>query len=649
MNADDIESIAIHPAIGVARVGNANDAYFLAPEVIGETPKDTDGFRDAHGHLKRQVARFRVYATLKSGEVREITASDAQINWRVEVANLKAGWYEFQHAMDLPPDQVFEPPKRNADFNDDDRERLSIRPNARHVSGPNTTSDAFDDGTFFGKPVYLGELRTDDQGRLLFFGGHGKSEPLVPGTAPTTFANNDGWHDDTCDGPVRATITIGGRDFEAQPAHVIVAPPNFGPGLFGVVTMDDVVRDLFFGLGVLDAPEHTSFTRDIWPIFDRMTGHQWVCDGILLLAGQGTPLDARDPAIIAQMGDPSDASAAYRQAVFNLFRNSKTEALKHAALPPFYGDTYGDRYLDGPHEGELVNPAREDLFLTKTQYQHIENWANGDFEADWDGIPVIPDFDNIAVADQPRELDRAALHECLGGPFHPGIELTWPMRLASMWDPDRPYRLRPLPEGEPVRQNYGVTLSREQALASDGPWGPTGAGSLTRWMGVPWQTDEASCNSGLVYTPSLYLSSPSFWGARVPNQVLPIEAYNIATTPDLAPLQVQRHFSNRRFWLRDLQGTGYAARINNMVHKWWMTGLVEAHTPPEGAGLPDTCFVETGRSPSFTKGDPSLRLAKGVVALQAQEDKAATPLGTAPGTEDAVEEQTFERLGRGEV
>ncbi|APX10646.1 LodA/GoxA family CTQ-dependent oxidase [Tateyamaria omphalii] len=652
MQPSDIKSISIHPAIGVARVGNSEDGYFLAADVIGATPHDTDGFRDAQGSLKRQVARFRVYATLTSGEVRELTDADAQIDWRVEIANLKAGWYEFQHAMDLPPEQVFEPKKRNATFNGDDRERLSIRPSPRTVSGPNQTSAPFDDGTFFGKPVYLGELRTDEAGRLLFFGGHGTSEPLVPGTAPTTFANNDGWHDDTSDGPVRATVTIGDTAFEATPAHVIVAPPNFGPGLFGVVTMDDVVRDLFFREGILEPPEGTSFTRDIWPIFDRMTGHQWVCDGILLLAGQGTPLDARDPDIIAQMADRTDASAPYRQAVFNLFRNSNTEALNHAALPPFYGDTYGDKYLDGPREGELVNPAREDLFLTKTQYQHLQNWADGNFDSDWAGIPTVPVFDDIPTCDQPRELDRAALHECLGGPFHPGIEMTWPMRLASMWNPDIPYRLRPLPEGEPVRQDYGDTLSRAQALAWDGPWGPTGPGSLTRWMGVPWQTDEASCNSGLVYTPSLYLSSPSFWGARVPNQVLPTEAYAIATTPELAPLQVQRHFSNRRFWLRDLQGTGYAARIDNMVHKWWMTGLVEAHSPPEGSGLPDPCFVETGRSPTFTQGDPSLKLAQDIVALQSTEEHISV-LARRPepeaGAEEVLEHQTFERLGRGEV
>ncbi|WP_299628412.1 LodA/GoxA family CTQ-dependent oxidase [uncultured Tateyamaria sp.] len=646
MRADEIESVAIHPAIGVARVGNAEgaDEYFLAPEVIGETPQDSDGYRNKKGHIKRQVARFRIYATLKSGEVREITGHEAQINWRVEVANLKAGWYEFLHAMDLPAGQVFAPPRRNADVQGADREALSIRPTGRQITGRNMTVEPFNDGLYYGNPVYLGELRTDEDGRLLFFGGHGLSQPKDKEAKPTTFANNDGWHDDTCDGPVRASVSIDGETFEATPAHVIVAPPNFGPGLFGMITMDDVVRDLFGRQGTLDLPKDTSFTRDIWPMFDRMTGHQWVNEGIMMLAGQGTPLDARDPAVIALMNDPTPEGEAYRHAVFKLFRDSNTQALDPAALPPFYGDTYGDQYPDGTY----VNRAREDLFLTKTQFDHLENWAHGRFEPDWVGFPDIPSFDDIPVADQPRELDRAALHECLGGPFHPGIELTWPMRLASLWNPDVPYRLRPLPEGEAVRQDYGPYLSREDALAYDGPWGETGAGSLTRWMGVPWQTDEASCNSGLVYEPSLYLSSPSFWGARVPNQVLPIEAYRIATTPGLAPLQAQRHFSNRRFWLRDLQSTGYAARIDNMVHKWWMTGLVEAHTPPEESGLPDPCFVETGRSRKFTKGDPTLKLAHDIVALSLEELALLHAAEHEPDDE-AILERDYPRMDRGEV
>lgn len=180
MTPDQIESIAIHPAIGIARVGNSAEGYFIAPEVIGQTPEDDEGYRDDQNHIKRQVPRFRIYATLTSGEVREITADEAEINWRVEVANLKSGWYEFQHCMDLPPEQVFEPPQRNADFDGDDRERLSIRPSARQISGRNMTSAPFDDGTFFGKPVYLGELRTDADGRLLFLAATASPSRLYP-------------------------------------------------------------------------------------------------------------------------------------------------------------------------------------------------------------------------------------------------------------------------------------------------------------------------------------------------------------------------------------------------------------------------------------------------------------------------------------
>ena len=99
------------------------------------TPNDTDGFRDADGKIKRQVARFRIYATLASGEVCELTADIAQIEWRAEVGNLKAGWYEYHYPMDLPIDGVTAPVHRNANFNGNARDRLSIRPASRAISG----------------------------------------------------------------------------------------------------------------------------------------------------------------------------------------------------------------------------------------------------------------------------------------------------------------------------------------------------------------------------------------------------------------------------------------------------------------------------------------------------------------------------------
>ena len=80
--------------------------------------------------------------------------------------------------------------------------------------------------------AYLGELRTDPEGRLLFLGGCGKSKSFQAGAKPITHANNVGWHDDVCDGPVRATVTFSDGSFkEAEPGYVVVAPPNFAPGL----------------------------------------------------------------------------------------------------------------------------------------------------------------------------------------------------------------------------------------------------------------------------------------------------------------------------------------------------------------------------------------------------------------------------------
>src|SRR6185369_13713151 len=84
--------------------------------------------------------------------------------------------------------------------------------------------------------------RTDDAGRLLVFGGHGVSAPK-DGEPAVTFANNDGWHDDVSDGPVAAMVKIGERTFEAEHAWVVVAPPDYAPGVIAVTTMYDIIRD----------------------------------------------------------------------------------------------------------------------------------------------------------------------------------------------------------------------------------------------------------------------------------------------------------------------------------------------------------------------------------------------------------------------
>jgi hypothetical protein len=641
-----VKSVAVHPGIGIARVGNATgeDDYFFGPEVPGAGPDaEKRGFRNEMGELKRQAARFRVYATLEGGQVAELTDGDGvKIEWRVQLANLKAGWYRFTTAMDLPRNLAVTSTRRNPTVGVDDvdsgflsRSALDITPAAQTISGPLKSSAPFDDGTFQRTRVYLGELRTDEKGRLIVLGGRGATGAFPPGTATTTFANNDGWHDDISDGPVRATVTIGDRTFEAEPGTVVVTPPNFGPGLFGVLTMDDVAREAFYAAGFCKPPEKPGFSNDIWPVFDRLTGNQWVNHGVFMLHGRGSPLDARDPEVARRLASTSSRDKPFREAVFRLFRDPGSYVYRQDKLPPFYGD--GVDYAFPP----LAPDASADLPLTPTLYRMMKQWADGDFVADWKDFPVPPAFDTLPPPEQPGALDRANLYDILGGPFHPGIELTWIMRQPRLWK--AAYRLKLTPEGTRTRQDFGSELTPEVCLGPGGPLSETGAGALTRWMGVPWQTDGGSCSSGGEYTPMYYLSVPSFWASRVPNDVLPQAAYERLKDSRVSPTQRAKHFDGRAAWYRLLVPGNGPARAQAMITQWPHLGIIEPVDPPEGYPAPFHIEISPDDPPGE---DPTLALIAGVEQLP---QATAASLRTAASTTARTFRPARIHYRRGEV
>ncbi|KAB8153648.1 hypothetical protein EZY14_010500 [Kordia sp. TARA_039_SRF] len=597
MKVNNIKSVAIYPPIGIARIGNS-DEYYFAPDIPGVEITPKGGYKDGDGRVKKQVARFRIYAFDENGNVLdEITESDGfTIEWRIQVANVKAAWYEFNNALDLPGAGI---PSvyRNSDVSD--RSQLAIKPSPVAITGTNTKGEKynFDDGEFFGKKVKLGHVETDADGRLLFFGGDGKSASK-DNKAAITFANNQGWHDDTCDGVIRAKVTISGTTYEAEPANVAVTPPNFGPGLYGVVTMNDVVQDLFIReMNYPDpAKDGVVFYEHIYPMLERMTDTQWVNSGFFMLFGKNSPSDFTDPALRKRLENPSDEHKALRQRIFEWFRNPDSNEYTPAKVPPFYGDGFG----------EYEKIAIVDLPITRTQYARLEQWANGNFTT---GTPktYVP-FEKLSPAEQINALNQAPMEECLGGPFHPGIELTWPMRVKQMWK--APYRLNVVKEGEDTDLNFGPLLSPEIVLGrtkidgKDGPLAKSGPGALTRWLGVPWQTDEASCLSG--YDMTLYLPLPSFWAARVPNQVLSEDSYKRSIeAPDLNIAQRLKHFDYRQDWLRDF-GSVYQKKINLMIAEWHELGIIaKADTNTQNAEgfLPDEVWKETGRK--FGEHDPT--------------------------------------------
>jgi L-Lysine epsilon oxidase N-terminal/L-lysine epsilon oxidase C-terminal domain len=579
--ADDcIVRAAIHPSIGIARIGNSQDEYFLGPEVTDPLPEAPGFYRDGSGALKRQAARFRIYGLNAEGRpVAELTAANAEIRWKVHIANKKAAWYQFQLAQDIP-EAASAPTQMLRNITVSDRGKLVIDPGPREISGRNTgggSEHAFDTGQFMDAPVYLGELKTDADSRLVVLGGRGKSASYN-GIRAATFANNEGWHDDVSDGPVTAKVRFQGRALRVDPAWIVVAPPNYAPLQKSVRTMWDLMRDVFITAGTMVRPARPSFDRDIRPIFERLSRLQWVNAGFAASFGWGAPNNFATPDWLARLSQPTAADRETRALIAAQFRVPERDARSPVPWPWTYGDAM---------DASAPQTPRAFTALSPTQLGMLQQWAAGEFDADYDPAREPPRrLEEVAVAEQPAMLDKASLEFCLAEAFHPGCEMTWPMRRRSLYM--APFRVRHAPP-DAVEPSFGAAFTAE-LLGSSGPLGPQLPGGLTRWMAVPWQTDTASCLSG--YPPPYAPYLATFWPARVPNQVLAKENYDIVMDADRSLGERLAAFAARADWLRPLGTGGYIDQINKFVADFGQMGLVEVREGPGDPHFPAVMEVE---------------------------------------------------------
>lgn len=459
----------IHPGIGIARVGNSPNAFFIGPEAPGVVPEGP--FKDDDGRIARQGVRFRVYRyTFEDGQfsnVKEITTTDnIAIHWSVHLVNRKATARHF-------------PPIANRDRNEsvalpDERMQLVIDSGNQSISGRDRSK--YLSGSFHSKSVALGDLKTDENGRLIALGGFGQSGSVPSGLPVQNFANNDGWYDDTSDGPVRATIEIkSGTDrgvHMADPAWIVVAPPAFAPGISNVVTWYDHALEMAILKDATLEPKSISFTKDIYPILSRIVRMQWVdkfiASGHSAVRPEGNFL-ASD--FLEKLANNSEAQKDVRKRVL--------EKIRIPNDPNNFGDmpNFGREGLNPENPMERI-PAS----LTKLQIMKLKAWADGKFDSDFDvGSPHEPmPFENLNTRERPDALDRAALEACIGGPFFPGIECGYIMARPETYD--RPFR-----------------ISRQ-----------IGPGEVTAGLAVPWQADFYECRSGFETT---------WWPAARPNQV----------------------------------------------------------------------------------------------------------------------------------
>lgn len=173
--------------------------------------------------------------------------------------------------------------------------------------------------------------------RLIVFGGRGKSASYN-GAKAVTFANNEGWHDDTADGPVTAEVTFSGQKLQVDPAWIVVAPPNYGPLQKSVRTMWDLIRDSAIAAGTLPKPVRPSFDRDIRSIFERLSRLQWVNAGFAAGFGWGAPSDFTSPQWLEKFSRNSSDTAEMRHVIANQFRDFDRDSWSPVPWPWVYGD-----------------------------------------------------------------------------------------------------------------------------------------------------------------------------------------------------------------------------------------------------------------------------------------------------------------------
>jgi L-Lysine epsilon oxidase N-terminal/L-lysine epsilon oxidase C-terminal domain len=510
-------NLRIYPAVGVARIGNSAE-FFVGPEIPGIPGNwDSDNnvfkkFKDAEGKVLRQAARFRIFEFDDGGNpVKEVTLTDGvKIEWRVHVANRKASFFSFHGQSGAetnppytdrdrrPPDSVErkergrgEPElknKRNAGVAD--RRSLEIDPGIVSISSPGSV-DLIDSQT--AAPIKsLGQLRMEAEGRLLFLGGSGESaSSATPAPPIEDYANNDTWFDDMCDGVIQASVTLPSGEVQiAQSAWIIVGPPKFAPGIRNVVSLYDLLWDLAVRLRLACQPSNDpmlqdlvsqqqtwqdatndfapsyvpSFMTHIYPVLSRA------------LAAYDVQVTIRRDAHATfadwtRLSKANDDAAQMRQSVFRRVRDPNSKALDRMNMPRGLGDDYTslDDFENGLADAPLPGAF---LSLTRVQYALLKAWAEGKFKEDWTFGDVTYAPIPAPTPVTPHGLDCAALENCVGGPFYPGIEVSWLIRTPEL---------------------YAAAFRLKEPGFAIGPL-VFQAGFFSQQMALPWHADFYDCH-----------------------------------------------------------------------------------------------------------------------------------------------------------
>ena len=498
--------LRLHPSVGVGRLGNSQE-FYLSPKSIGGLPFEADdngnqigpiiSFKDNASQVKRQGQPFQIFDE-KGHELTLDSPNVVSIKWTVHLANKKAAWYQYSELKGnllYGEDNSYANrgvPFRNLD--EPNRQSLIIDPGPRTISGKKQKI-AIDESTVpagypasfpttevtNGTPILsLGEVLTDNEGRLVVIGGFGHaggSEPL------TSYGGSDTWHDDIADGPVYCEIRLkGDKKPHTLQAWVIIGSPDFAPEIVNISTLSDTMFDVGvreFNLvpemcknGVYNAHYKAHYERDIQPIIKRFSGYQWVANVQSMMAFSSNEFD---------YSDNSKENKAKRKEYFSYFRHPD-DKLKSSPDQPqqqLFADNDSGAFFPmmplNSGSNSVSNITIEKfLALDATQYFLLSQWAEGRFisGSKCEPYPVAPQ-------------DTVSVGNCVGLPMCPGIEVTWSLQNPKIYE--SPYVIKDH-KGKDGYNKTGLTPSRDECEG-----GGCEPGDLTKRMACPWQADFFQC------------------------------------------------------------------------------------------------------------------------------------------------------------
>ncbi|CAE7151084.1 unnamed protein product [Rhizoctonia solani] len=430
---------------------------------------------------------------------------------------------------------------------------LIIDPGEKEIEGADK-KNVFLDGKFgndkdipLQKEVRLGELRTDEHGRLLVLASDGHSFSAVGAKDKDLDSefDNDGWVDKVCDGTVHVTVKSKSQPDRDIPvknrATIITGPPRFSSGTHAPTTLYELIEEVYERPRRREAGDaykvgDVVFYRDIYPMFKRIYLLSWTNN-------QNSIRNHHGPNKMKYFAGPlfSDPTKDYRKRA-NLLETRirapvidddeaneklRAEQASNEFMPLLGGDD------SEPEEGKPNRWAS----LTQLQYDRLKKWA-GPEKNFTIGVEEVPyeSFDKIPLDEQPSALTKAGLEWSIGAPMYPGIEVYWVAQRDESYKPGERFR-------------FADTVT---------------PGDLTKGLALPWQSDFSMCNT-------------HWWPSIRPDDVV-AETYFDQLKADTKPDQLNQlagKLKDRVRWARGIEYEDDENKQNSeMVRKWNKLGFV---------------------------------------------------------------------------